>query len=132
LSGLFYIYMKKNWFAILLVIFALVIVVLADSGHLPRSIRNLYDFPCGDKVGHFLLMGLLSYVLNRTALASRANLKPATLIWIVSLTLAFFVTLEELSQQFFPRRTFSLLDLLCSYAGIVFFGWLAWRSDREK
>ena len=117
--------MNKKWISVSLVIFTLLIVFLADSGNLPRFIRDLYDFPYGDKVGHFLLMGLLSYALNRTTLASNVDKKPASVIWAVSLSLAFFVTLEELSQQFFSRRTFSLLDLAFSYAGIAFFGWLA-------
>ncbi len=71
-------------------------------------------------------MGLLSLVLNWTALVSRVDKKPASVVWAVSLTLTFFVTLEELSQKFFPRRTFSLLDLLFSYAGIALFAWLAY------
>ncbi|MBT3314905.1 MAG: hypothetical protein HN390_09850 [Anaerolineae bacterium] len=126
--------MRKKRISILLVIFALIIVILADSGNLPRPIKNLYDFPYGDKVGHFLLTGLLSLVLNWTALTSRASkaarngadIKPAFVVLAVSLTLTFFVTLEELSQQLFPRRTFSLLDLLFSYAGIVLFAWATW------
>jgi polysaccharide biosynthesis protein VpsQ len=127
--------MRKNWVSILLVIFSLLIVILADSGNLPRAIKNLYNFPNGDKIGHFLLMGLLSFVLNWTALVSSTpapeaersgvDKKPATVIWAVSLTLSFFVTLEEFSQIFFRRRTFSLLDLLFSLAGIVLFAWLA-------
>ncbi|MCP4140576.1 MAG: hypothetical protein GY755_09855 [Chloroflexi bacterium] len=118
--------MRKKWLSTLLVVFALFIVVLTNSGNLPRSIKNLYNFPNGDKLGHFLLMGLLSLVLNWTALVSRVDKKPASVVWAVSLTLTFFVTLEELSQKFFPRRTFSLLDLLFSYAGIALFAWLAY------
>ena len=125
--------MKKNWISIFFVFIALLIVILADSGNLPHAIRNLYDFPNGDKLGHFLLMGFLSLVLNWTVLASRVDKKPASVIWAVSLTLAFFVTLEEFSQQFFPKRTFSLLDLAFSYAGIAFFGWLAgWMAKRKR
>lgn len=124
--------MRKNWLTILLVIFVLLIVILADSGNLPRPIKNLYKFPYGDKVGHFLLMGFLSFSLNWTVLASRANLGLVRVIWTVSLSLAFLVTLEELSQQFFPKRTFSLLDLAFSYAGIVVFGWLAALVTRKE
>lgn len=102
------------------------IVILANTGHLPYAIRQLYDFPYGDKLGHFLLMGLLSFVLNWTALASRATPKPVSVILRVSMIFAFFVTLEEFSQQFFPRRTFSLLDLAFSYAGIALSAFLVW------
>ena len=132
--------MRKKWISILFVIFTLLIVILADSGNLPRSIKNLYNFPNGDKIGHFLLTGFLSLVLNWTALASRASkvernktdLKSASVVFRVSLTLAFFVTLEEFSQKLFPRRTFSLLDLLFSYAGIAFFAWLAYFFSKKK
>ncbi len=134
--------MKKNWLTIALVIFTLLIVILADSGKLPRFIRALYDFPYGDKVGHFLLMGFLSYALNWTALTAyiskreekrdNLDLNLGSVIWTMSLFLAFFVTLEELSQQFFLKRTFSLCDLIFSYAGIAFFGWLAGVNMKKK
>ena len=117
--------MNKKWISVFLLFFVLLVVILADIGKMPRFIKILYNFPNGDKVGHFLLMGFLNFALLWTALASRADMKPASVIWAVSLSLAFFVTLEELSQQLFPRRTFSLLDLLFSYAGIAFFGYLA-------
>ncbi|MBC8333900.1 MAG: VanZ family protein [Anaerolineales bacterium] len=122
--------MRKNWPTFLTVIMALLIVILANGGNLPRSITRIYDFPYGDKAGHFLIMGLLCFFLNRTALASFPGSRPATLIWRVSLILAFVVTLEELSQQYIPRRTFSLIDLAFSYAGIAFFGWLVARKNR--
>ena len=124
--------MRKNWFTIFFVICALLIIILADSGNLPRPIKDLYDFPYGDKVGHFLLMGLLSFFLNRTALASFSSHKPASVILAVSLSLALFVSLEELSQQFLPTRTFSLTDLAVNYMGITFFAWVVWLSASKN
>ena len=122
--------MKQKWFIFLPVIFLLLIVTLANTGYLPRSIRQLYDFPFGDKVGHFLLMGLINFLLNWMVLASRSHPKPASVIWKVSLAFALFTTLEEFSQQFFPRRTFSLLDLGYSYAGIAVSALLVFRLRR--
>ena len=123
--------MKKNWLSILLIFSAITVAILADSGHLPRAIRNIYDFRYGDKIGHFLLMGLLSYVLTRNYLASHVDFNLPRVILTVILPLAFFVTLEEFSQQFFPRRTFSLKDLASSYAGIISFAWLAIKTKKE-
>ena len=40
-------------------IFCVAVIVLADSGNLPRPIRVIYDFPNGDKLGHFILFGAL-------------------------------------------------------------------------
>ncbi|MBT7073828.1 MAG: hypothetical protein HN922_02845 [Anaerolineae bacterium] len=129
--------MKKNRIPISLIIFALIIIFLADSGNLPRVIRQLYDFPNGDKIGHFFLMGLLSYTLNQAALSTRnsssnkkrndRDLNLGRLIWTVSLSLAFFVTFEEISQIYFPHRTFSLSDLAVNYLGIALFAWIAWK-----
>ncbi len=133
--GAFVHLMRKKQISIFLVIFALLITVLANIGYLPLSIYRLYDFPYGDKIGHFLLMGLLSFSLSSTALASRAslaNFRPASIVLKVSLLLTFFVTLEEFSQKFFHRRTFSLLDLAFGYAGIAFFGWLVWFLQRKR
>ena len=119
--------MKRYWLALLALGFLILIVILANTGLLPRGIRQLYDFPYGDKVGHFLLMGLINFILNWTMLASRTDPQPATVIWKVSLLFALIVTLEEFSQQFFPRRTFSLLDLSFSYLGITAAAFLAWK-----
>ncbi len=134
--------MKKYWLSFSIIAFFLLIVFLADSGNLPRFIRKLYDFPYGDKLGHFLLMGLLSYILNRTAILVRQSapktersdrdLNLSRVLLAVSVPLAFFVTLEEFSQQLFPRRTFSLGDLVASYAGIAFFAWLALKRIKKS
>ncbi len=133
--------MKKYWLSFSLIAFFLLIVFLADSGNLPRSIRKLYDFPYGDKLGHFLLTGLLSYVLNKRAILTRqsahqaernaSDLNLARVLLTVSLLLAFFITLEEFSQQLFPIRTFSLSDLVAGYAGIAFFAWLALKRTKK-
>ncbi len=86
-------------------------------------------------------MGLLSYSLNRTAITSHLTLQKTKrnsrdlnlprVLWTVNLSLAFFITLEELSQHFFPKRTFSLIDLAFSYAGIAFFAWLAIKTTKK-
>ena len=123
--------MKLKWLSVFLVFFVIAIAILADLDLLPELFYDLYDFPYGDKLGHFLLMGLVSFVLSWTALASHADPKPASVIWKVSLLVAFFVTLEEFAQRFFPRRTFSLLDLGFSYAGIALAAVLVYRLKRH-
>ena len=123
--------MRRKWLIVLIVSVPLGIAVLANTGLLPHSIRRLYDFPYGDKLGHFLLMGMVNFVLCWTLLTSRSRFELVPVIWKVSLTFAFLVTLEEFSQQFFPRRTFSLLDLGFSYLGIFLAALVAWRLKRQ-
>ena len=55
-----------KWLAILFGILVVVIIVLADAGTLPRYLGPFYDFPNGDKVGHFLLYGILVFLINLT------------------------------------------------------------------
>lgn len=112
----------------------IIIVILADTRHL-GFLGALYDFPYGDKVGHFFLFGLFSLVVNlsvfesRTASAADASIKPGynRIAINTSLIIAAFAGLEEFSQLWFPSRTSSLFDLLASCLGIAFFTWLALR-----
>ena len=103
------------------------IVVLADQGRLPGFITGLYDFQNGDKVGHFLLMGGLSLLVN-LALPSRSGRHHILAILLV----AALVALEEASQAWFGTRHSDLADLAASLAGIVCLGGVGWRLKDIK
>jgi len=114
-----------KYFAVVFFVFVIAVIVLADHGSLPHSIRALYDFPNGDKVGHFILFGVLTFFLTRAFLSSFPSKPRGWVALSIGLILALFIALEEWSQQLFPTRTFDLLDLLASYVGIVAFAILA-------
>jgi VanZ family protein len=121
-----------KYIAALFFVFVIAVVVLADHGSLPHSIRALYDFPNGDKVGHFFLFGFLTFFVARAFLSSFPS-QPR--IWVtlsIGLILALVIAAEEWSQQYFSTRTFDLLDLLASYVGVAVFGFLSvyWRKPR--
>jgi polysaccharide biosynthesis protein VpsQ len=122
-----------KYFSVLFLVFIVAVVILADYGSLPHSIRVLYDFPNGDKVGHFILFGLLDFFLTRAFFSSFPSKPRGWVALSVGLILALGIALEEFSQKFFATRTFDLLDLLASYAGIVIFAFLAlsWKSPRR-
>jgi VanZ family protein len=111
----------------LFLIFIIAVIILADRGSLPPSIRALYRFPNGDKVGHFILFGLLDFFLVRAFLSSYPNQPRGRVTVSISLILALFIALEEWSQQFFSTRTLDLLDLLAGYFGVTIGGWVAWK-----
>ena len=120
---------KRLFFATLLFsIMIVTIVVIANLDQLPRAIEHVYDFPGGDKVGHFVLFGLLSFLWNKSALSLFPDRVPARVILTISLLLAFIIGLEEWSQALFPARTMSLIDLLASYTGVGVFALLAYRT----
>ncbi len=114
-----------KWLALLFSLFIITIIVLADEGRL-GPIRGFYDFPYGDKVGHFILYGLLALILNLYFL-SRPRADPKRLVLTVSLILAILIGLEEWSQARFPNRTMDIVDLAFGYAGVVVFSLIAYR-----
>lgn len=123
--------------AIFFGIFILIIVILADTRHL-GNLYALYDFPFGDKVGHFFLFGLLSMAINLSILGSELQPDPSIRPNIIhkviqaSLILALFVGIEEFSQRWFPSRTSDVFDLLASCLGITFFAVMAFMINKMR
>jgi hypothetical protein len=108
--------------ALLMLAFVVWIILSADGPGLPLFITALYNYPNGDKIGHFLLMGTLAFVLT-LALPKKGQLPGLGL-------LAIALAIEEFSQRFFGRHS-DLLDLACSYAGLIVFGGMAlWFTRR--
>jgi len=97
------------------------IVVLADI----RETQFLFTFvrrlPFGDKIGHFCLMGMFSFVVN-LALSARTVRVWKLNYLLGSLLVLTVVTVEEFSQIFVRGRTFDTGDLLADAAGILLFG----------
>jgi len=120
--------MMQKWLLFTTIIFSLLIVAIivgANADALPRPLERINDFPGGDKAGHFILFGILCFLLNKSALSLLPTRDPVRLILTVSLLLSILIGLEEWSQSLFPARTMSLADLLASYAGVAAFALLA-------
>ena len=118
--------MNIKWSAILFSLFIITIVVLADTGRL-GILKIINQIPYGDKVGHFILYGILTLLINLTFIRSLPNRSPRRVVVSIGLILALLIGLEEYSQQYFPSRTFDLIDLTFSYLGVIFFSWTALR-----
>ena len=121
-----------KYISALFFIFCVAVIVLADSGNLPRPIRAIYDFPNGDKLGHFILFGVLTFFITRAFLSAFPSKPRGWVTLSIALILALLIGFEEFSQKFFSTRSFDLIDLLASYAGIVTFAFLAvyWKRPR--
>jgi VanZ family protein len=123
----------KKWLLLATLLFSFLIVAIvigADTGRFPSLLQPLYDFPGGDKAGHFILFGILSFLLNKSALVLFPKRTPARLVLTVSLLLSIVIGLEEWSQSLFPSRTMSLIDLGASYMGVLVFALLAYWTRR--
>jgi VanZ family protein len=113
-----------KWGAVLFAVFIILIIVMADMGGL-RFLRLINRIPYGDKIGHFILYGILTLLVDLALFRSLPDLRPNLITLRVASILALLIGLEEFSQQYFPNRSFDLVDLASSYLGVIFFSWLA-------
>ena len=120
-----------KWLTLLFALFILLIIVLADTDRL-GVLKLINRLPFGDKLGHFVLYGILALLVNVTLLRSFPWRRPVWVVAMSSLALGLLIGLEEFSQQYFSSRTSSLSDLGASYLGVMFFSRLALRSVRHS
>lgn len=90
--------------AALFTIFILVIIILADTGSL-GFLAFLYNFPYGDKAGHFILYGILSFLLNLTFLRSRPHSTSKRVAVSVTLILAWRSASKNIRKGSSPIAT---------------------------
>ena|SRR5256885_3919787 len=123
--------MKMKWLAGVYILLLCAIVFLVDQKRFQFLFKFVRETPYGDKLGHFLLMGGFSFILNMAM--GCATIK----VWRLrllkgSLIVALVVTLEEFSQLFIRYRTFDLIDLTCDYLGIFLFAQLAYFLTKRR
>jgi VanZ family protein len=80
--------------------------------------------PNGDKWGHFILMGMLTLLVNLALRGKTVGIGRLRYL-LGSLIVLAFVIAEEFSQKFLGGRTFDYADLLFDFAGILVFGEIA-------
>jgi len=121
-----------KFFTALFAAFIIVIIVLADMGRLPHSLRRIYDFPMGDKIGHLVLFGILNFLITLTCLPALPGRIPSRIALSIGSTLALLITLEEYSQKYSANRSSDLIDLTASLLGLGLGGWAALKRYNES
>ena len=107
-----------RWATAVAALVLIAIIVAADRQTLPLLLQRVYNYPAGDKIGHFVLFGGLAF-LAALGFPRRAQALAGVNVPLSTLVIVVLVTLEEASQAWFPGRTASVFDLLASYAGIA-------------
>jgi len=113
-----------KWIAIAYGGIILLIIAIANHSAYSGLLTFVHAIPYGDKIGHFVLIGVLALVVN-------LGWQCATFQWgrikILKGSLVVFicVVLEEFSQLFIATRTFDIGDLMADVLGIVVLGSLA-------
>ena len=123
--------MKKAILTFSYVAVIALIIFLADHQSTTFVFHWLRAIPGGDKIGHFLLIGGFSFVVNY-GLSCRTFRLLSRNFLLGSIIVAILITAEEFSQLFISTRTFDLVDLFFDLLGIWVFGKLAMRAVRSN
>ena len=119
-----------KWLTFFFTLFIILIIVLADLGKL-GILKVVNQIPYGDKIGHFALYGILTLLFDLTLTRALPHPSRKLVVLRIALILSLLIGLEEFSQQYFPKRTFDLIDLTVSYLGVIFFSWVSLRVNSK-
>ena len=107
-----------NWSCVLYFMLLLSIMLSANSGLLPDALfQQIQNY---DIYGHFILYGIASVLVHKAFRRQRIHLFNFSLP-LGPFLFALITFTEEYSQQFFPMRTYSVVDLSASLIGIILF-----------
>ena len=102
---------------LLFVLFIFFVIYWADTGTMPALLAKIYNFPNGDRTGHFVLYGIFTLLING-AFHARIQFSKFS-FGRGSLLVALFSVVEEISQlAFASHRTVDLVDLTFSLLGV--------------
>lgn len=101
--------------------FILWVIYRADLGQPTDFHIWVMTIAYGDKIGHFIIYGLLAIFSNLALKLHRVKLGGLS-IYAGGLFVFAFAVVEEASQLLFPQRTLDIVDLLSGTLGIIVFG----------
>ena len=116
-----------KWIALVFGLFIIGIIVLANMDML-GVLGFINQIPYGDKIGHFVLYGILTLLVDLAFFRSHPDLSRSLIVLRVTFILAVLIGLEEYMQRYFASRTSDWVDLAFSYTGVMFFSWFTLRK----
>jgi len=118
-----------KWLTGVFILVLILIVVIANVGLGSTYFPFIYSIPGLDKIGHFFLMGVFSFLINLLLKAKKIQFSSLNFL-LGSLVVFLVVTFEELSQLFLIYL--SWLDLVFDLGGVFLGGQLAaWLKKRQ-
>lgn len=121
---------NRFWIVASVVYFLIIlsIMLLADMG---KFVNFSLAQPPYDKVGHFVLYGIASFLCHRATGKKMMSVFNYPIPFGPAL-FTIFTAGEELLQAILPNRTASIEDFFASFAGILVFYWIGEVWDRKK
>lgn len=105
---------------LLIYLIAIVTTILVVDSGIVHPFRHWLkiQIPNLDKLGHFLGMGILTFlVFNAIGKAKLYSMNTFGVLFIITT----IVIIEEFSQRFIASRSFQYWDLVADYSGIIAF-----------
>jgi polysaccharide biosynthesis protein VpsQ len=119
----------KRWLPFLLfAIFVAGTIFGSNLGRLGTITHWVNTQPFGDKCGHLILIGFLTYLLNHALDGREINIGRLKLLLGCTIV-AVVMTIEEISQIWIPSRSFDFVDLSANYLGIAIAGFVWLRQN---
>ncbi len=112
-------------------VFTLWVIYLANTGGTSVFFNISNATPYGDKIGHFILFGCFTLLLN-FAFKFKALKISSNTIMAGTASVILFALGEEISQAFIPSREFDLKDLASDAVGISLFNYLSFRISKAQ
>ncbi len=109
-------------------LFTLWVIYIANTGGSSIFFRISNSIPYGDKLGHFILFGCFTLLLN-FAFKFKKTIFYSSNIMLGTLCVIVFALGEEITQAFIPRREFDFIDLGSDALGIALFNYLSLRAS---
>lgn len=94
-----------------------IIVVLANVNQL-GILGWVHKVPMGDKLMHFLILAGVCFAINSLLRLRKVSVLGIP-VFLGTLIVLAIATGEEFSQMWIPSRTFSWLDMLANWLGIL-------------
>ncbi|MFC3150831.1 VanZ family protein [Litoribrevibacter euphylliae] len=97
-----------------------------NQGETYFLVEWLQHVPNGDKIGHLMIFGVLTFMLNLTLLGKSVRLgvpgvKKGVQVNLALLLVGLFAVTEEFSQLYIASRNFDFMDLGCDAVGMAVF-----------
>jgi VanZ family protein len=106
------------------------IIYLANTGQSNILFDIISYIPYGDKIGHFMLYGVLTLLAN-LAFAFKLFKLAVCKVYIGSTLVLIFALIEELSQHYFSTRTLDFYDLVADSLGVAMFSGISYLIYRR-
>jgi VanZ family protein len=114
------------------ILWSFLILYFSTKGkvNLPES---WWDFFSMDKIGHFGIYGILTFLLLRAFTFSTSEQKKKGVQIALGISIFYGIGMEVIQYAFFPGRYFEFLDIIAniigSFTGLLFFNFLIKKYD---